>query len=81
MELPGRASGNDLYNAAIRAQAAVQKVHVNAQYAGCKHRVCKASEAEWPETVCGGREPFNGVAVVRARTLRMSPARSRSARG
>lgn len=47
----GFAPGDVLYDAAIRAQAAVHELHVKAHYAGIQHRVGKAAEGGWPESV------------------------------
>jgi hypothetical protein len=46
----GFAPGDDLYDAALRAQAAVHELHVNAHYIGVQHGVEKAAEGGWPES-------------------------------
>jgi hypothetical protein len=51
MQKLGFAPGDDLYDAAIRAQAAVHELHVNCHYAGCKHGVGKVAESGWPEHI------------------------------
>jgi hypothetical protein len=47
----GFAPGDDLYDAAIRAQAVVHELHVKSHYAGVQHGVGKAAEGGWPESV------------------------------
>jgi hypothetical protein len=47
----GFAPGDDLYDAAIRAKAAVHELQVKCHYAGSKHGVGKREEGGWPENV------------------------------
>jgi hypothetical protein len=51
MQQLGFAPGDDLSDAALRAQAAVHELHVKAHYAGVSHGVGKAAEGGWPESV------------------------------
>lgn len=42
---------DDLYAAALRAQAGMHELHVKAHYAGCKHGVAKIEEGGWPDKI------------------------------
>lgn len=60
---------DDLYQAALRAQAAVHELHVRAHYAGVKHGVGKEADG-WSERVvkraldsCRNASGANGVAL------------------